>query len=524
MARTILVLAANPKNTSPLRLDQEVREIDEGLRRALRREEFVLISKWAARPKDIRRAMLDYKPNIVHFCGHGSGEGGLVFEDENGQAKPVSTDALAEFFGLFAGTVECVVLNACYSEVQAEAIAKHIPYVIGMKGPIEDATAIEFAVAFYDALGAGEPFEFAYKLACNAIKWAHLPDQAAPQMKSKKQVAQVAIREFSSAEFYARLNAIEVRSVDNSRKLYNLNKDYGFYGDLIPTLLENGWVRFAAGFKAGIYAHPRHRWCIKILGMGVGDNPSYFFGRGYYLEHERNMLLDFREKGFDFPPAVMTQEETVSFLVECGVSEEQAVLRAKNNDLLVEELLVGVPFLIQTGRQLECEVDPCIMSEEVLRNIRLALEVLRFQLDDANALGLMHNDPIAFNILFTLGQGGLIARLVDFELAQNLNKASPPHVDSSVAELYRERNVPIHPHTGRYVKNLDQHLIEESIQIAEYLMAILRRLQDDIWPWPGLSFMHSFPSGIKIKLRNLIDYLSKRVDPASKFNTAQPAL
>jgi len=31
VARKILILAANPKSTSRLRLDQEVREIDEGL-------------------------------------------------------------------------------------------------------------------------------------------------------------------------------------------------------------------------------------------------------------------------------------------------------------------------------------------------------------------------------------------------------------------------------------------------------------------------------------------------------------
>ena len=32
MPKTILILAANPKNTDHLRLDEEVREIDEGLR------------------------------------------------------------------------------------------------------------------------------------------------------------------------------------------------------------------------------------------------------------------------------------------------------------------------------------------------------------------------------------------------------------------------------------------------------------------------------------------------------------
>ncbi|MBW4626312.1 MAG: hypothetical protein KME49_12620 [Brasilonema octagenarum HA4186-MV1] len=47
--KTILLLAANPRNTSQLRLDEEVREIDEGLRRANKRELFKLEQKWAVR-------------------------------------------------------------------------------------------------------------------------------------------------------------------------------------------------------------------------------------------------------------------------------------------------------------------------------------------------------------------------------------------------------------------------------------------------------------------------------------------
>jgi len=185
MTKTILILAANPKDTSRLRLDQEVREIDNGLQRARRRDEFILKQVWAVRRSDFRRAMLDSKPNIVHFCGHGLGEEGIAFEDENGQAKLISTEALSGFFELFADTVECVVLNACYSEVQAEAIAEHIPHVIGMNKAIGDTAAIEFAVAFYDALGAGESIEFAYKLAYNAIQWTGIPEHLTPILKSK---------------------------------------------------------------------------------------------------------------------------------------------------------------------------------------------------------------------------------------------------------------------------------------------------------------------------------------------------
>ncbi len=163
MVQTILILTANPKDTSRLRLDREVRDIEFGLQRAKNRDQFVVKSMFAVRPRDIQRAMLEINPSIVHFSGHGTEDEGLVFEDETGSTKLVDGEALAGLFELFAETVECVVLNGCYSEVQAEAAAQHINYVIGMKKAIGDKAAIEFAVGFYDALGAGRTVEFAHK-------------------------------------------------------------------------------------------------------------------------------------------------------------------------------------------------------------------------------------------------------------------------------------------------------------------------------------------------------------------------
>ncbi|HAC65069.1 MAG TPA: TIR domain-containing protein [Cyanothece sp. UBA12306] len=188
LVKKILILAANPKGTSPLRLDEEMREIEAGLERAKDRDQFILEKKWAVRPRDIQRAMLDIDPQIVHFSGHGEGEKGLVFEDEMGRAKLVDGEALAGLFELFADKVECVVLNGCYSQVQAEEIAQHIPYVIGMSQAIGDRAAIEFAVGFYDALGAGRPVEFAYKLGCSAIRLAGIAENLTPVLIQKSEL------------------------------------------------------------------------------------------------------------------------------------------------------------------------------------------------------------------------------------------------------------------------------------------------------------------------------------------------
>jgi hypothetical protein len=184
--KTILILAANPKNTSPLRLGEEVREIDAGLQRAKKRELFDLKQRWAVRVQEVYQSLLDFKPQIVHFSGHGLGDDGLALEDETGNVRLVDTDAMAKLFELFASHIECVVLNACYSEVQAKAIVKHIPYVIGMNKAIGDKAAIKFATGFYNALGAGESVEFAYKLGCNVIQLEGIPENLTPDLKKKQ--------------------------------------------------------------------------------------------------------------------------------------------------------------------------------------------------------------------------------------------------------------------------------------------------------------------------------------------------
>jgi hypothetical protein len=128
--KKILVLLANPKGMKQLRLGDEIRDIEEGLQRAKKRDSFKIESAKAVRVRDIRRSILDHDPYIVHFSGHGAGEPGLIFEDDIGQQKLVDAAALAGLFKLFADKTKCVLLNACYSEIQAKAIAKHIDYLM----------------------------------------------------------------------------------------------------------------------------------------------------------------------------------------------------------------------------------------------------------------------------------------------------------------------------------------------------------------------------------------------------------
>ena len=174
---SILFVSADPTDASRLRLGEEFREIHEKLKLAQLRDRFKLeLPQMSVRPADVSQALLDIQPQIVHFSGHGTSTGALCFESQTGQIQLVQPDALAALFEQFAKQVSCVLLNACYSEIQAKAIAEHIEYVIGMNKAIGDKAAIAFAIGFYQALGAGRTFEDAYKLGCVQIRLQDIPE------------------------------------------------------------------------------------------------------------------------------------------------------------------------------------------------------------------------------------------------------------------------------------------------------------------------------------------------------------
>lgn len=174
----ILFLGANSSGT-PLDLEREVSKIQNNLTLARERDNLVLTQVWAVTVDSLMQAMLDKAPTIVHFSGHG-GQSGIILRDEVGNPKIVSSDALAKLFKLFKDTVQCVVLNACYSESQAQAIRQHIPYVIGMRSRILDAAAVAFATGFYKAIGAGRDVPFAFDMGEASMRLESTGDEGVP--------------------------------------------------------------------------------------------------------------------------------------------------------------------------------------------------------------------------------------------------------------------------------------------------------------------------------------------------------
>jgi len=178
----ILFLAADPVNEVRLRLSQEVREIDTKLQQAAFRDKFVLEQQWAVRVSDLQGHLMRYQPDIVHFSGHGSAASEIILEDSNGNSQPVPLRALGGLFSTLKDNIRCVVLNACFSKAQAEAIAQHIDCVVGMSKAVKDLSAISFAAAFYQALAYGRSVQDAFNLGCIQIDMEKLNQSDVPQL------------------------------------------------------------------------------------------------------------------------------------------------------------------------------------------------------------------------------------------------------------------------------------------------------------------------------------------------------
>ncbi|HWB03607.1 MAG TPA: CHAT domain-containing protein [Verrucomicrobiales bacterium] len=177
---TALIVSASPLDQDRLRLGAEFRDIRHALDRSRNREEWKIESNQAVTVDDLRRALLDFRPAILHFSGHGGGVDGLFFEDNDGNTHTADSMALAKLLHHFKDQLKCVVLNACYSKVQGEVIRQEIDYVVGMSSAVDDTAASRFAVAFYDAVFAGTDFRAAFDLGCTALDLHKLADADVP--------------------------------------------------------------------------------------------------------------------------------------------------------------------------------------------------------------------------------------------------------------------------------------------------------------------------------------------------------
>ncbi len=168
--KKILMFTANPAGTAKLNLDKEHSQI--ALKLQGKQTTFPLITERAVDKTSFREKVYTEKPAFLHFSGHGEAvdheltemnlpNGGLIVQnDDHNGYETLSSDALDVLFEYFKEegiALNAVVLNACWSEIQASVISRHVPFVIGTSKNIKDTYAIAFSVGFYFRLAESYP-------------------------------------------------------------------------------------------------------------------------------------------------------------------------------------------------------------------------------------------------------------------------------------------------------------------------------------------------------------------------------
>ena len=211
----ILLFAANPRGTAPLDLPREFREIDEEVQRGTFRGAVELILVPGTRPVNLLRKLNENQPQVVHFSSHGnpdeivleSGDDDIgpdrsgiaarsiderdmklvrpdaADQESSSRARPqvVGKSALVSVLSSCdEGNLRLVVLNACHTRSQAQALTAVVDCVVSMDRTISDRAAIKFAASFYGALAFGRSVQRAFDQGVARLHAEGIADEGTP--------------------------------------------------------------------------------------------------------------------------------------------------------------------------------------------------------------------------------------------------------------------------------------------------------------------------------------------------------
>jgi tetratricopeptide (TPR) repeat protein len=183
--KNILMLSANPENPETVCREQEIEEITNALDRATlarwKQGKHSTLFKLYDEP-DINAAKLSQQlstiePYIVYISGRENGIEALTLKHNLRINKSGNLEKLiAELFQLHAKSVQCIILNGCFLDVQAREIVQHIDFVIGIGRNLQDIKVINFLSEFYYQLGSERTIRDAYELSCSKLQREGLED------------------------------------------------------------------------------------------------------------------------------------------------------------------------------------------------------------------------------------------------------------------------------------------------------------------------------------------------------------
>jgi hypothetical protein len=156
-ALRIALLVTNPERRASLQTGVEARDIETGLKASGNWDKIDLKVSLAPTLVNLLDALNQFRPQVLHFSGHGGG-GALLFDNERAGrdgGTVLNFEMVERVVSATQFRPDLLVLAACDTVDGAEVFLKSVPTVIAMADEIDDDAACAFSEQFYRSLASG---------------------------------------------------------------------------------------------------------------------------------------------------------------------------------------------------------------------------------------------------------------------------------------------------------------------------------------------------------------------------------
>ncbi len=166
----LLFLASHPKNSGEIQLEGDLHSLQRAIDTTRSEERFWLRFLWGPSPADLIDNLSSFKPDIVHFSGHGrqatgDSDSAIVLTGRASEAAVLSEQKLLSLFrGLREDRPQLLFLASCWGLDIARAATSFVKCAVGCPQNLNDKVAVGFIHGFYSAIASGRSLRDAYNI------------------------------------------------------------------------------------------------------------------------------------------------------------------------------------------------------------------------------------------------------------------------------------------------------------------------------------------------------------------------
>jgi len=175
--KIILFICSSPTDKNLLDFGKEFNEIQEALDDSSDKANYSIRIQTSVERTKLAKILEKRRPDILHISLHGSPTNGLYFQDQAGNAAPMSAEEWNDILKLqtLIHRPEIIVLSACNSAQHAQVAKPFCNFVAGTKTVFPEKAGVIYAREFYNFLFSDNYTtpEICHQAGVNAIRHAH---------------------------------------------------------------------------------------------------------------------------------------------------------------------------------------------------------------------------------------------------------------------------------------------------------------------------------------------------------------